>query len=130
MRISSFSALNLPAVAAVYRRGHGQRGPEDGQAAAADHQEEVPQQDRPHHRPQVDTVPSRSVSVSRPLSPLLTGCVCRINTIMDCERVLVLRAGRVVEFDSPAALCRSEGSVLHRLVGPRAEAAHSSGSSP
>lgn len=64
-------------------------------------------------------------SPSPPLRPtvpssLLTGCVCRLNTIMDCERVLVLRAGKVVEFDSPVALCRSDRSVFHRLLGPGA----------
>uniref|UniRef100_H3CLC0 ATP-binding cassette, sub-family C (CFTR/MRP), member 10 n=1 Tax=Tetraodon nigroviridis TaxID=99883 RepID=H3CLC0_TETNG len=45
----------------------------------------------------------------------------RINTIMDCERVLVLHAGRVVEFDTPAALCRTDRSIFQRLVGHRAE---------
>uniref|UniRef100_A0A672G572 ATP-binding cassette, sub-family C (CFTR/MRP), member 10 n=1 Tax=Salarias fasciatus TaxID=181472 RepID=A0A672G572_SALFA len=41
----------------------------------------------------------------------------RINTILDCERVLVMHAGKVVEFDSPAALCRSDGSIFQRLLG-------------
>ncbi|KAM9792208.1 ATP-binding cassette sub-family C member 10 [Neosynchiropus ocellatus] len=41
----------------------------------------------------------------------------RINTIMDCDRVLVMRAGKVLEFDSPSALCQSDGSVFQRLVG-------------
>ncbi|KAM6939603.1 ATP-binding cassette sub-family C member 10 [Xenentodon cancila] len=41
----------------------------------------------------------------------------RINTIMDCDRVLVMHAGKVLEFDTPAALCQSENSVFHRLVG-------------
>ena len=44
-------------------------------------------------------------------------CLIRINTIMDCDRVLVMHAGKVVEFDSPAALCQSENSIFHRLVG-------------
>uniref|UniRef100_A0A674N896 ATP-binding cassette, sub-family C (CFTR/MRP), member 10 n=1 Tax=Takifugu rubripes TaxID=31033 RepID=A0A674N896_TAKRU len=45
----------------------------------------------------------------------------RINTIMDCERVLVLHAGKVVEFDTPAALCQMDRSIFQRLVGHRAE---------
>lgn len=41
----------------------------------------------------------------------------RINTIMDCDRVLVMQAGKVVEFDTPAALCRTDRSVFQRLAG-------------
>uniref|UniRef100_A0A3Q3IF34 ABC transporter domain-containing protein n=1 Tax=Monopterus albus TaxID=43700 RepID=A0A3Q3IF34_MONAL len=41
----------------------------------------------------------------------------RINTIMDCDRVLVMHAGKAVEFDTPAALCQTDRSVFHRLVG-------------
>ncbi|XP_015256948.1 PREDICTED: multidrug resistance-associated protein 7-like [Cyprinodon variegatus] len=43
----------------------------------------------------------------------------RINTIMDCDRVLVMHAGKVVEFDTPAALCQTDTSIFHRLVGGR-----------
>uniref|UniRef100_A0A3Q3ALX2 ATP-binding cassette sub-family C member 10 n=1 Tax=Kryptolebias marmoratus TaxID=37003 RepID=A0A3Q3ALX2_KRYMA len=45
----------------------------------------------------------------------------RINTIMDCDRVLVMHAGKVVEFDTPAALCQTNNSIFHRLVGEQAE---------
>ncbi|CAN9510715.1 unnamed protein product [Ophioblennius macclurei] len=45
----------------------------------------------------------------------------RINTIMDCDRVLVMHAGKVVEFDSPAALCRSDNSIFQRLMGDGGE---------
>ncbi|KAM9362938.1 ATP-binding cassette sub-family C member 10 [Symphorus nematophorus] len=45
----------------------------------------------------------------------------RINTIMDCDRVLVMHAGKVVEFDTPAALCQTDHSIFQRLVGGRAE---------
>ncbi|PWA30778.1 hypothetical protein CCH79_00009268, partial [Gambusia affinis] len=38
----------------------------------------------------------------------------RINTIMDCDRVLVMHAGKVVEFDTPAALCQNDTSIFHR----------------
>ncbi|XP_057699514.1 ATP-binding cassette sub-family C member 10 isoform X2 [Corythoichthys intestinalis] len=41
----------------------------------------------------------------------------RINTIMDCERVLVMHAGKVVDFDMPAALCQKDNSVFQRLLG-------------
>uniref|UniRef100_A0A671TU15 ATP-binding cassette, sub-family C (CFTR/MRP), member 10 n=1 Tax=Sparus aurata TaxID=8175 RepID=A0A671TU15_SPAAU len=45
----------------------------------------------------------------------------RINTIMDCDRVLVMHAGKVAEFDTPAALCQTDQSIFHRLVGLRGE---------
>uniref|UniRef100_UPI0037E7DE69 ATP-binding cassette sub-family C member 10 isoform X2 n=2 Tax=Semicossyphus pulcher TaxID=241346 RepID=UPI0037E7DE69 len=45
----------------------------------------------------------------------------RINTIMDCDRVLVMHAGKVVEFDTPAALCQSDHSIFQRMVGQRGE---------
>uniref|UniRef100_A0A668AHU6 ATP-binding cassette, sub-family C (CFTR/MRP), member 10 n=1 Tax=Myripristis murdjan TaxID=586833 RepID=A0A668AHU6_9TELE len=45
----------------------------------------------------------------------------RINTIMDSDRVLVMHAGKVVEFDTPAALCQSDRSVFQRLVAGRGE---------
>ncbi|KAK2918532.1 ATP-binding cassette sub-family C member 10 [Channa argus] len=45
----------------------------------------------------------------------------RINTIMDCDRVLVMHAGRVAEFDTPAALCQTDQSIFHRLVGGRGD---------
>uniref|UniRef100_A0A672ZEG6 ATP-binding cassette, sub-family C (CFTR/MRP), member 10 n=1 Tax=Sphaeramia orbicularis TaxID=375764 RepID=A0A672ZEG6_9TELE len=45
----------------------------------------------------------------------------RINTIMDCDRVLVMHAGKVVEFDTPASLCQTDNSIFHRLVRGREE---------
>ncbi|XP_071395438.1 ATP-binding cassette sub-family C member 10 [Centroberyx affinis] len=45
----------------------------------------------------------------------------RINTIMDSDRVLVMHAGKVVEFDTPAALCQTDQSIFHRLVGGTGE---------
>uniref|UniRef100_A0A665UD07 ATP-binding cassette, sub-family C (CFTR/MRP), member 10 n=1 Tax=Echeneis naucrates TaxID=173247 RepID=A0A665UD07_ECHNA len=41
----------------------------------------------------------------------------RINTIMDCDRVLVMCGGKVAEFDTPTALLQSDSSIFHRLVG-------------
>ncbi|XP_068607504.1 ATP-binding cassette sub-family C member 10 [Brachionichthys hirsutus] len=43
----------------------------------------------------------------------------RINTIMDYDRVLVMHGGKVVEFDTPAALMQNEHSVFNRLVGQK-----------
>uniref|UniRef100_A0A8B9J7H5 ATP-binding cassette, sub-family C (CFTR/MRP), member 10 n=1 Tax=Astyanax mexicanus TaxID=7994 RepID=A0A8B9J7H5_ASTMX len=40
----------------------------------------------------------------------------RLNTIMDSDRVLVMHAGKVVEFDSPAVLCQREDSVFKKLL--------------
>ncbi|KAG9158028.1 hypothetical protein Leryth_000183, partial [Lithospermum erythrorhizon] len=40
----------------------------------------------------------------------------RLNTIIDCDRVLVLDAGQVVEHETPEKLLEREGSVFHRMV--------------
>jgi len=40
----------------------------------------------------------------------------RINTILDCNRVLVLEAGSVVEFDTPQKLLNNEESVFYGLA--------------
>ena len=51
---------------------------------------------------------------------LKNGSLCpppRINTIMDSDRVLVMHAGKVVEFDAPAALLQNDQSLFSRLVG-------------
>ncbi|XP_061771734.1 ATP-binding cassette sub-family C member 10 [Nerophis ophidion] len=40
----------------------------------------------------------------------------RLNTIMDSERVLVMHAGKVVDFDTPAALCQKDDSVFGQLL--------------
>uniref|UniRef100_A0A8C5GMU9 ATP-binding cassette, sub-family C (CFTR/MRP), member 10 n=1 Tax=Gouania willdenowi TaxID=441366 RepID=A0A8C5GMU9_GOUWI len=45
----------------------------------------------------------------------------RINTIMDCDRVVVMHAGKVVEFDTPAALLRNIDSIFNTLVGDGGE---------
>ena len=39
----------------------------------------------------------------------------RINTILDSDRIVVLRAGEVAEFDSPATLVRRRG-LFYELV--------------
>jgi ABC-type multidrug transport system fused ATPase/permease subunit len=40
----------------------------------------------------------------------------RLNTIMDCDRVLVLDAGRVAEFDSPSRLKNDPSTMFAQLV--------------
>jgi ABC-type multidrug transport system fused ATPase/permease subunit len=41
----------------------------------------------------------------------------RVHTIVDSDKILMLDAGRVVEFDAPAALLRRPGSKFAALVG-------------
>lgn len=40
----------------------------------------------------------------------------RLNTIMDSDRVLVMSAGRVAEFDHPHLLLSNPGSLLNSMV--------------
>ncbi|KAH6790169.1 multidrug resistance-associated protein 2 [Perilla frutescens var. frutescens] len=40
----------------------------------------------------------------------------RLNTIIDCDRVLLLDAGKVVEFDTPEALLQREDSAFSKMV--------------
>lgn len=40
----------------------------------------------------------------------------RINTVMDCDRIMVLDSGRLVEFDRPSTLLRRKGSYFANLV--------------
>ncbi|XP_042486678.1 ABC transporter C family member 2-like [Macadamia integrifolia] len=40
----------------------------------------------------------------------------RLNTIIDCDRVLLLDAGQVLEFDSPEHLLLNEGSAFSKMV--------------
>ena len=40
---------------------------------------------------------------------------------MDSDRVLVMHAGKVVEFDAPAALLQKDQSLFSRLVGGEGE---------
>uniref|UniRef100_A0AAV2LJ37 ATP-binding cassette sub-family C member 10 n=1 Tax=Knipowitschia caucasica TaxID=637954 RepID=A0AAV2LJ37_KNICA len=40
----------------------------------------------------------------------------RTNTILDCDRVLVMGGGKVLEFDSPQTLHQNHNSAFHRLV--------------
>jgi len=40
----------------------------------------------------------------------------RLNTIIECDRVLVMDAGNILEFDEPAKLLQVEGSSFRKLV--------------
>ncbi|CAM1312341.1 ABCC4 (predicted) [Pycnogonum litorale] len=40
----------------------------------------------------------------------------RLNTVIDCDRILVMDKGRIVEFDSPRVLARNENSVLYKMI--------------
>jgi ABC-type multidrug transport system fused ATPase/permease subunit len=46
----------------------------------------------------------------------------RLNTIMDCDRVLVLDDGSVAEFDTPQSLLQTEKSLFKALVEKSREA--------
>ena len=52
----------------------------------------------------------------------------RINTVLDSDRVLVLDAGRVVEFDAPSALLAKEPRGAFRRLVDAAAAAATAGS--
>jgi ATP-binding cassette subfamily C (CFTR/MRP) protein 1 len=45
----------------------------------------------------------------------------RLNTIIDSDRILVMKDGRVAEFDTPAALLDQEGSIFASLVSDYGE---------
>ncbi|KAK6765515.1 hypothetical protein RB195_025428 [Necator americanus] len=40
----------------------------------------------------------------------------RLNTVMDCDRLLVLEAGRIVEFDSPRVLLARQGGLFRSMA--------------
>ncbi len=52
----------------------------------------------------------------------------RVRTALDCDRVLVMAAGRVVEDGPPRALAADPASAFHAMA--RAEAAAAGGPAP
>ncbi|TDL20550.1 P-loop containing nucleoside triphosphate hydrolase protein [Rickenella mellea] len=48
----------------------------------------------------------------------------RLQTIMDADRIMVLEAGRLVEFDSPKTLLQNENGLLRALVDESEDSAH------
>ncbi|KAJ3564973.1 hypothetical protein NP233_g7938 [Leucocoprinus birnbaumii] len=48
----------------------------------------------------------------------------RLQTIMDADKIMVLDAGRIVEFDSPINLLRNENGLLHSLVEESGDKQH------
>jgi ATP-binding cassette, subfamily C (CFTR/MRP), member 1 len=40
----------------------------------------------------------------------------RINTIMDCDKILIMEKGKIVEFDSPEELLKNKKSTFFSLV--------------
>lgn len=40
----------------------------------------------------------------------------RLNTILSCDRLMVLSYGRLVEFEEPAALLSDEGSEFNKFL--------------
>ncbi|XP_035782499.1 ABC transporter C family member 3-like [Anopheles albimanus] len=59
--------------------------------------------------------------IQRTIRTQFTNCTVltiahRIHTIMDSDRVLVMDAGRMVEFDSPQQLLQRPGGYFRKLV--------------
>ncbi|ESW20774.1 hypothetical protein PHAVU_005G013500 [Phaseolus vulgaris] len=46
----------------------------------------------------------------------------RLNTIIDCNRILLLDSGRVLEYSSPEELLQNEGSAFYKMVQSTGEA--------
>jgi len=40
----------------------------------------------------------------------------RLNTVMDCDRIMVLDSGRIVQFDEPINLCDDKDGIMYKLV--------------
>ncbi|XP_035267041.1 multidrug resistance-associated protein 5 [Anguilla anguilla] len=67
----------------------------------------------------IDTETDRLIQETIRLS--FTGCTTliiahRLNTVLSCNRVMVLDQGEIVEFDAPSALLANENSRFHAMV--------------
>jgi len=40
----------------------------------------------------------------------------RLNTVLDCDRIMVLDAGQIVEFDTPQKLYENQRGTFRRLM--------------
>jgi ATP-binding cassette subfamily C (CFTR/MRP) protein 1 len=49
-------------------------------------------------------------------------CHCRIETVMHCDKILVLGFGRLLEFGSPADLLADPNSHFAKIAGSHASA--------
>ena len=73
------------------------------------------------HQPQQLLLCSTDAIIQQTIRREFVGCTTltiahRLNTIMDSDRIMVLSAGRVVEFDTPHVLLQSKESLLSQLV--------------
>ncbi|KAF9270617.1 hypothetical protein L218DRAFT_983085 [Marasmius fiardii PR-910] len=65
---------------------------------------------------ETDSIIQNSLRKELPADVTLITVAHRLQTIMDADKILVLDAGRIVEFDTPEALLKQEDGTLRALV--------------